>query len=138
MGLPTRSILGNQATTELKKFFANQSVLPLLLSLRYDLPGEWAAFLSRGGNFVFTLRRDHFPYMTQNSKLTVDQVVLYAQSGQAVAQRTITDAQNWQTLNSDLNDANASSSLSFSPDNTVLTNGLESQVFLIIQYHLGS
>jgi hypothetical protein len=131
-------LLGNQATTELKSFLANQSVLPLLLSLRYDLPGEWAVFLSGGGNFVFTLRRDHFPYMAQNSKLTVDQIVLYAQSGQAVAQRTITDPQNWQTLNSDLNGANAWSSLSFSADGTVLTSTPESQVFLVIQYHLGS
>ena len=132
------ALLGNQATTELKKFLASQSILPLLLNLRYDLPVEWAAFVNRGGNFVFTLRRDHFPYMTQNSKLTVDQIVLYAQSGQTIAQRTITDAQSWQTLNSDLNGANSSSSLSFSQDSTVLTNSRDSQVFLIIQYHLGS
>jgi hypothetical protein len=132
------ALLGSQATAELKKVLANQSILPLLFSLRYDFPGEWAAFFGSGGNFSFMLRRDHFPYMTQNSKLTVDQIVLYAQSGQSVAQRTLTDPQNWLKLNSDLNGPNAASSLSFPGDNNVLTNTLEAQVFLIVQYRLGS
>ena len=131
------ALLGAQATTELKKFLASQSILPLLLSLRYDLPGAWAAFASSGSNFSFTLRRDHFPYMTQNSKLTVDQIILYAQSGQTVAQRTLTDPQNWTQLNADLNGANAASNLSFPGDNNVLTNNPDAQVFLIVRYHLG-
>jgi hypothetical protein len=131
------ALLGNQATTELKEFLTSQSILPLLFSLRHDFPAEWAAFVISGANFSFTLRRDHFPYMTQNSKLTVDQMILYAQSGQTVAQRTLTDPKNWMQLNADLNGANAELSLSFPGDNDVLTNAPEAQVFLIVRYHLG-
>jgi hypothetical protein len=131
------SLLGTQATTELKKFLASQSVLPLLLSLRYDLPGEWARFVSSGGNFNFTLRRDHFPYMTQNSKLNVDQLILYAQSGQTVAQRTLTDPKNWTQLTADLGGVDAASNLSFPADSKVLTDDPDAQVFLIVRYHLG-
>jgi hypothetical protein len=130
-------LLGAQASTELKKSMTGQSVLPLLLSLRNDLPGEWAMFVNSGTNFTFTMRRDHFPYMTSNSKLTVDQVVLYAQAGQTVVQRTVTDAKNWLQLNSDLNGPNASSQISIPSDGTVLTNSGGSQVFLVLQYHLG-
>jgi len=50
--------------------------------------GNGPRFLSSGGaNFSFTLREDEFPYITQNLKTTVDQLVLYAQSGTTVAQR---------------------------------------------------
>jgi hypothetical protein len=133
------ALLGTQASTELKKVLATQATLPLLFSLRFDFPNEWATFVSSGGgNFNFTMRRDHFPYMTQNSKLTVGQIVLYAQSGQTVAQRTLTDPQNWLKLNGDLNGTNAASSLSFPGDNNVLTSTPDAQVFLIVRYHLGS
>jgi hypothetical protein len=134
-------LLGSKATQELKILLASPSALPLLLSLRFDFPGEWSTFVNSTANFIFTLRRDHFPYMTQNSKISVDQMVLYAPSQAAtstVLQRTLTDPLDWSgsALNNDLNGAKAASSLSFSGDNDVLTRSSESQVFLIIGYHL--
>jgi hypothetical protein len=138
-------LFGSKATQELKTLLASPSALPLLLSLRFDFPGEWATFVNSTANFTFTLRRDHFPYMTQNSKIGVDQMLLYASSQTGptptVLQRTLTDPQDWSqsALNNDLNGATAASSLSFSSDNnipSVLTRALEAQVFLIIGYHL--
>src|SRR5258708_5377960 len=108
-----------------------QATLPnlaLLFSLRYDFPTEWFAFVSGTGAFAFTLRKEHFPYMVQSAQLTIDRVLLYAQHGNALAQTTLVVPAN---LSEDLNGPHGTSDLTFPADPGA-------QVFLIIQYHLGS
>jgi hypothetical protein len=129
--------LASHAVKEFKQLFQPSSVLANLFSLRYDFPSEWATFTSAGGNFVFQMRRDHFPYAVQSAMLTVDQLVMYAQSGQTMVQQTVSDSQDasWTNLSNDLN-KNIAHKLSL-PSGTALTTDPEAQVFLIVQYHLG-
>lgn len=131
------ALLGTQATTELVQMLdtANQSGLALLFSLRYDFPTEWSAFVNGTGDFAFTLRKDYFPYIAQSGPLTVDALVLYAQDGEKLVQTTLAVSPN---LARDLNGANGASDLAFPEDSTVLTRMPGAQVFLILQYHLGS
>ncbi len=129
--------LGTHATKELQQMFdtANQSGLAQLFSLHYDFPTEWFAFVSGTGDFAITLRKNFFPYIVQSGPLTIDEMVLYAQDGDKVVQRTLVVP---STLSSDLNSANGASNLTIPADPTVLTHNLEAQVFLILQYHMGS
>jgi hypothetical protein len=134
---PAGALLEKQANVELKKLLTTPSVLPLLFSLRHDLPVQWAAFEAGAANFVFDLRREHFPFMAQGHKVAVDQIVLYAASGQTIAQRTLVDAPNWTKVSSDLNGAAGVSTLTIPPDASILTSTAQ-DVYLLIGYHFGS
>ncbi len=138
------ALLGVQATAELQTAFATlgQSSLALLFSLRYDFPTEWSAFVnaaansssSAGASFGLTLSLDDFPYMVQSAQsLTIDSLALYAQSGGQVVQTTV-DGPQTPTLSSTSNTLD----LAFPTDNAVLTGDPEAQVFLVMQYHLGT
>ena len=132
--------LAKQATDYLKAqlALAEKSQLALLFSLRYDFPTEWSAFVNGASDYTFTLRKEYFPYMVQGLPVTIDQLVLYAGTGQktkpALAQATQTPPAN---LASDLNGPTAASELTFPADQTVLIRTPEAQVFLVAQYHLG-
>jgi hypothetical protein len=127
-------LLGKQALTELGALFAtaNKSGLALLFSLRNDFPTEWSAFVNSNLDFTVQLRKDHFPYMVQQSKkLAIDALELYAVSGDQPPKRTIAVPTN---LASELSGVNGSSTLSLSADETVLKREAAAAVFLIIRY----
>jgi hypothetical protein len=138
------ALLGTQATAELQTAFAtaSQSELAILLSLRYDFPTEWAAFVnaiaSTSGSdapaFKMTLRMDHFPYLVQSAQaLTIDNMVLYAPSGGQIVQTT-----QALPMSPTLPSTSSTLDLEIPTDSTVLTGDPEAQVFLVLQYHLGS
>jgi hypothetical protein len=54
-----------------------QSNFALLFSLRHDFPTEWGAFVSSKGDFTATVRKDYFPYFTQNKTITIIGLELY-------------------------------------------------------------
>lgn len=58
---------------------ANESNLALLFSLRHDFPTEWSAFLSGGADATFSaiIRKDYFPYFSQNKTLSLIKPTLY-------------------------------------------------------------
>lgn len=126
--------LGNRATKELQKMLNDKSQVEqaLLFNLRYDFPTEWSAFVNSGGPFVFSLRKDYFPYLVQGSKVSVDATTLYAQTGSKLAQLAVAVP---AALSNDLN-TKEQSDLSFIADGQVLTQQ-QRQVFLLVQYHFG-
>ena len=101
----------------------------LLLSLRHDFPAEWYAFTSGGAGAPFTavLPRSYFPYTSQGATLQNIQPTLYSAAGQ----RTLPAG----SIASDLN-ANGQTTLTFTPDATVLT-AQAADVFLVIGYTQG-
>ena len=136
--------LSTQATKELKAAFsqAGQSGLVLLFSLRYDFPTAWSAFVNGTGGYTFSLRKADFPYMAQGAtKLTVNGLVLYAQSGTKLVQATQTQSEvNPTQVSSDLNGPAGASVIMFPVDSNnsqVLARSQSAEVFLIVRYHLG-
>jgi Tc toxin complex TcA C-terminal TcB-binding domain len=138
-------LLGAQATLELQTAFAaaGQSRLALLFSLRYDFPTEWSAFVNAVANgsgsgasttFSFTLLLEYFPYVVQCANpLTIDSLILYVQNGNQLAQKS-------QALPASpaLSSTSTTLDLAFPTDTTVLSGDPTTQVFLVVQYHLGS
>ncbi|HEX5268921.1 MAG TPA: hypothetical protein VFW33_00475, partial [Gemmataceae bacterium] len=134
---PGGALLAAQATKELKDALSqpNPAGLVLLFSLRHDFPTEWSAFVNGNGDYSFTLRREHFPYLAQSAKaLSIDGLVLYAPSGAKLAQATRAVPAN---LPADLSGA-GSSVVTLAADAAVLTRNPAAQVFLIVRYHLGN
>jgi hypothetical protein len=127
--------LGNAATDELKQKFADASSgLELLFSLRYDFSTEWSTFVNKGGGFTFTLRKDYFPYMVQDTTVTVDGLTLYRQKGTELVQKTISPL---PANLGDLNGPQAAVTLTLQADQDVLVPGTpDAQIFLVLQYHL--
>lgn len=112
---------------------ADQSNLALLFSLRHDFPTEWSAFVGGASDFSVRLRKDYFPYMTQDKTLTINALELYAQNGALLSQRAVPVPAN---LADDLNGDDRFSGLNIPPDATVLKRASEARVFLIIRYSL--
>jgi hypothetical protein len=132
------ALLASHATKELKEMFG-QAGLALLFSLRYDFPTEWSAFVNGSGGYGFALRKDHSPYMAQGAKLSVDGLVLYAQSGAKTAQVVQTSVDLGQ-LSANLNSATGASPVTLPADSSnasVLACSATAQVFLVVQYSLG-
>jgi hypothetical protein len=113
---------------------ASQVNLALLFSLRHDFPTEWSAFVNGTGDFIATIRRDHFPYFTQGKTITIVGFDLY---GRDIAKHhTIGDpAAATAALASDQQFV-----LSAAPDapgpTEVLTRTRDGEVFLILRYSL--
>lgn len=57
--------------------------LALMLSLRHDFPSAWYAFMTGGAGASFTadLSIDYFPYLVQNSDLTIETISVYGSAG---------------------------------------------------------
>jgi hypothetical protein len=135
-------LFGGQALTELHGMLekGDQPQLALLFSLPHDFPTEWSTFTNGTGNFTMRLRLEHFPYMVQDQKLAIDEMVLcgqkLTQQGAEPVQRKVNiDTTN---LGDALSGSNHTADLSIPEDAVepkVLTRDA-TQVFLIVRYHL--
>jgi hypothetical protein len=109
------------------------------LCLRYDLPTEWYAFVNNtdgSGDFTATLSKQQFPYLVQNSKLTVDTLTLYA-AGTGTADTTVPSSavtSVGREFNTVRNSSNGEATLTLSP-NGILTPTLTKHVYLVLGYH---
>lgn len=117
---------------------ANQSKLALLFSLRHDFPTEWSAFVNGVGTpFTVAIRKDYFPYFTQEKTIKIESLELYAQD---VSKHHTTG--NPVTASSDLNDPAKQKqfTITAAEDEPGLSQVLErdatAQVFLIVRYTL--
>src|SRR5205807_4723179 len=118
-----------------------QTNLALLFSLRHDFPTEWSAFANGKGDFAATIRRDCFPYFTQGKTITVTAAELY--DGEDVSRHhAIGTADAWSAATAALGSNQAftvtipEDSSGSTPD--VMTRRTAAQVFLIVQYTLGT
>ena len=105
-----------------------------MFNLRYEFPSEWAAFAaSTTANFTATLRKDYFPYMVQNARMSVDKLTLYAESGGNVTALT---PQNLELapISAGLNGTSGAATLNLPSDASILTRDPLRQVFLVLQY----
>ncbi|MFD7936580.1 hypothetical protein ACFV4T_18945 [Streptomyces sp. NPDC059755] len=80
----------------------DETSLGLLLSLKHDFPTEWAAYVKELSDF--TLSKDHFPYLAQNSQITITRLELYNLTGTSNPERhDIGDKAMWEAAASKLN-----------------------------------
>jgi hypothetical protein len=128
--------LASAATNALKTMLsdAEKSSQFLMFCLRFDFPTEWSAFVNTKGDFVATLRKEHFPYLAQSAKsLTIHGLTLYtAGSGHDLEQQTVTTVDP-KALSDGINKA-GTATLTLPSDQTVLTPDASKQVFLLLQY----
>jgi hypothetical protein len=115
---------------------AEHSTFALLFSLRHDFPSEWAAFLKKG-TFAATIRRDHFPYFTQDKTLNIVELLLVNEQFSHLAQPPPAG------MAQGLNDAKAGSCDLSLPQNEVLkrlgqdatdSDRNAQQIYLIVGY----
>lgn len=127
---------------------ANTSGLALVFSLQHDFPGEWHRFVAGSADFfTATVKRDHFPYFTLGTDITLSPVQLYAiqdnelkppvtpdlldpQTGQV-------DPEALQKLTGKLNKPDGAGEISLAPDEVLIRND-EANVVLLIKYSVGS
>jgi hypothetical protein len=135
--------LGGPATVAVTKQLSRAdgaSGQALLFCLRYDFPTEWFAFAGDPNNtadFSATISRQHFPYVVQNSKLTVDTVTLYAADSTGKTIDSYAPTIDLTQFNSSINKPDlGQATLPLSPDpNGILTRSPNKQVFLVLGYH---
>jgi receptor-binding and translocation channel-forming TcA subunit of Tc toxin len=117
----------------------NQSNLALLFSLQHDFPTEWSKFVNPKDDspFTATIRKDYFPYFTQEKKITIAGLDLY---GQDVKKHHVVGNQGvWDAATADLGDNNKQAFTVDVPGPTqVLTRTANVQVFLIVRYTLAT
>jgi Tc toxin complex TcA C-terminal TcB-binding domain len=118
---------------------ANQANLALLFSLRNEFPTEWSAFVNGTGDFSAKIRRDYFPYFTQNSQITITGFDLYGQD--VTKHHAAGDQTVWDGATTDLGDTGKKAfTATFTPDapgpTQVLTRTSDANVFLIVRYSL--
>jgi hypothetical protein len=118
---------------------ANEANLALLFSLRNEFPTEWSAFVNGTGDFSAKIRRDYFPYFTQNSQITITGFELYGQD--VTKHHAAGDQTVWDGATTDLGDTvKKSFTVTFAPDDPgptqVLTHTPDANVFLIVRYSL--
>jgi hypothetical protein len=112
---------------------ANTSELALLFSLRHDFPTEWYRFVTGTNNFVATIRRDHFPYLTQGKAIKINTLQVHA----------IQDGKLESVIPQGFNlpqglDAEGAFEFSLAPDGTVLIRNKDANVFILIKYSVRS
>jgi hypothetical protein len=105
----------------------------LLLSLRHDFPGEWAAFTSGKGDLSIPIRKNLFPYLAQTGPVTIDGLTLFAPDKDKLSQLTLVVPDD---LSDGVNGPTGTATSTEHPDGKVLTRSPTAQVFLVIQYHL--
>jgi hypothetical protein len=118
---------------------ANEANLALLFSLRNEFPTEWSAFVNGTDDFSAKIRRDYFPYFTQNSQITITGFELYGQD--VTKHHAAGDQTVWEGATTDLGDTvKKSFTVTFAPDvpgpTQVLTHTPDANVFLIVRYSL--
>ncbi len=129
--------LAAQATKELQATLsaARESGLALLLSLRYDFPTEWSAFVNGSGDYAVTLLKQYFPFMVQGMSLAVDGLAVYASDGTKLIQSAPLTPAELGSLAAGLNSAAASSDLTL-PADSALTRDPQADVWLVLSYHV--
>ena len=124
---------------------ANGAGLSLMFSLRHDFPNEWHKFVvgNAGGPqpavpFSAKVRRDHFPYFTQDKNVIVEAIQIVAIAGNDLAKATLKDAQfDLDTFASELNTGEASFAPALTgPVGDVLVPNDAVAVFIVIRYSL--
>ena len=122
--------------TALDDLFKDQSELALLLSLRQDFPSEWSAFVTGNADFTVSIRKDYFPYFTQNKAITITGLEIY--DGKDVSKHHAIG--NSAVATSDIAGAGRKFTVTAAPDpggpTQVLRRDEGAQVFLIIRYAL--
>jgi Tc toxin complex TcA C-terminal TcB-binding domain len=117
----------------------NQANLALLFNLRNEFPTEWSAFANGSGDFSARIRRDYFPYFTQNRQIAINGFDLY---GQDVTKHHVAGDQTvWDGASADLGDSSKKAfTVTFAADAPgpaqVLTRMPDASVFLIIRYSM--
>lgn len=113
----------------------SQSGLALLFSLRQDFPTEWSAFVNGAANFTATIRRDFFPYFTQDKAITITEFALYGPdakkhhaTGDPATATAALEAQGQFTLTAPADPAGPTQ---------VLKPSADTQVFLLLRYTVG-
>jgi hypothetical protein len=113
---------------------ADEAGLALLFNLRHDFPNEWSAFVNGANPFSATIRKDYFPYFTQEQQITIAGFELY---GQDVTQHHIVGDQSaWADATDDLGDKTKRAFTFSAEEDTVLKREMDEEVFLIIRYSL--
>lgn len=117
----------------------NQSGLALLFSLRHDFPAEWAAFVNSAGDFTATIRKDYFPYFTQNQTITITGFDIYGQD--VTKHHSVGDEKARNTATADLGKKDKQAfTVTIPPDGPgpaqVLTRTADANAFLIVRYSL--
>lgn len=122
---------------------AEQANLALLFNLRRDFPSEWAAFAS-GGAFTATIRREHFPYITQGKPITIAGYDLYRIDGAGALKHRLLGAKaDLDAATASLNNT-ATQSFTIAADadaagpDAILTRADGERIFLIVRYTLGA
>lgn len=125
----------------LKSLFeqTNQAGLALLFSLRHDFPSEWAAFVNGTGDFTATIRKNYFPYFTQNKTITITGIDIYGQD--VTKHHSVGNQPDWDTATKDLGSKDKQAfTVTIPPDEPgpaqVLTRTADANAFLIVRYSL--
>lgn len=119
----------NQLRTLLEN--ANSSGLVQLFSLRHDFPTEWHHFVTGGGDFVATIKKEYFPYFVQGENINIERVELYAvQKNKPLS--GVPTGLNLSNLTSALNDQKKFNIAL--AEGSVLERDKNAQVFLVIKY----
>ena len=133
-------LLGQTATNELLKIFANatQSPQALILNLKYDFPTEWAAFVNGAGasRFTATIDTSFLPYYVQSMTKTtvIGAVRAFCDDGKGgLAQVSLADA----TAITGSLAAAGGATLTLPADTNVLTPIASKQVYVVIGYTSG-
>ncbi len=127
------AVLGDAATTELQTAMAEAgtSGMALLLSMRYDFPTQWSAFVKGNADLAVELSRGYFPYLAAGRDISVGSMTLYAGTRKLVS-RTVPVP---MTLSDDLNAGDDPVSLTFPSDPTVLKRTIP-DAYLVVRYGL--
>jgi Tc toxin complex TcA C-terminal TcB-binding domain len=126
--------LGTKAVERMETLLSDASTtnLRILTSLRHDFPNEWHQFVTGTGQLTLTVKREHFPYLTQGRPLAVTSVQLCRLSDGA-----LNTAQPANLQVSDLNiqlDEQQAFQLTLNADSSVLVRRPNADVFALITY----
>lgn len=112
---------------------ASTSGLTLMFSLPHEFPTEWHQFVTGTANFAASVKRDYFPYLTQDRTITVDEVQLLAIAGAQLER--VTPSLDVEALSEALAD-DGQMEFSVAPDDTVLRRDAGAAAFLVVRYSL--
>jgi hypothetical protein len=129
--------LRNKAVEHLKDLVgaANASGLTLLFSLKHDFPNEWHRFVNGNENFTMTIKHDHFPYLTQGKRITINAIQVHsiqAENVQSITPQGLDLADLTATLENE-----SAFTLSLIADNSVLIRDPQAYAFIVVNYSLG-
>lgn len=121
---------------------AAQSGLALFFSLRHHFPTQWHRFItSEDESIRIIVKKDHFPYLTQNFEINIDSIQLFSIVGGILNAKTITNisAITLTNFSTEINTGISSDPEDHKPGEIAIEfeKDEEEQVFLILDYTLG-